>query len=526
MVHVIAGPLTFTGDEPRYAAEGVALYSSGTAHILRPDWEAFLHKSGLIDTEYSYSDITRNNPPSLGPGLVFGGALRLGGLNAARWLNFILACVGLLILFHLLSAVFRFGDKSNAVVLWTIASISLSLPFVPYVRLLYPEVLLFVFSAYALSSLASGHRLATVLSAAALPFIHIRSLPLSLAFVLMLTYDSLVRRNTRPQIARDITLYLAVVVVYFFIQHATWGSLIGPAFASHNPTLAAISTRITMQLYDVRHGLIVYSPLYLVGLAGLLAGALQRHRLCGYSLALLVTYVGTFMWSSASESWTARFWVAAIPFLAVGLAFWLREARTGIQRLPAAVCIGVSLMNTIIFSRHPLWFLENRRVSVSYAALFNTSHVHLGLFLPIDADAGGLPSSVTPITLLLLFTVLTVAFLTLALVSPRLNTVASVATLLMFSIPVMSGARHVLPKANYRVSSDVARGFIIIAMRYEPQNISAIQFDRQLPLIWDSRRLPALLGSALRTLRRIYHNRTPTEQGPDNLAELPTGYTG
>ncbi len=492
-VHLIAGPLAFTGDEPRYASEGLGLYSTGTVHVSKDDWNKFLVKSKLKEAAYLYAEVTRDNAPSFGPGVVFGAILRLGGLEAARWMNFLIGCLGIVALFKVLRTQFSSQQALDAATITSIFCVSLSLPLIAYLRLLYPEVLLFTVTTFALSGMSTRRNLSTILAAAILPYLHIRALPLSVAFVVLALWDSWTSRRAHAIIARDLALYVVALVAYFGLQQATWGSFMGPAFASNHVTFFALPTRIAMQLYDVRHGLLAYAPLYFLGFAGLVAGSLQRNRLCTYSLGLMMTYVATFMWSTASESWTARFWVAAIPFLAVGMVFWMSRASRWVQWLPAMGCIAVTLVNTALFCRHSEWFLENRRASISYAALFGISHIHLGLFLPIDAEPGGLPSFDTLTTPLLLFTGVVVAMFVLIVVSNRLRTIASIAALLALSTPVIAGAHYVLTKSNYSLLTNVSTGVLTITLTHPPKNLSAIEFDGQLPRLWDPRLYPPAL---------------------------------
>jgi len=298
------------------------------------------------------------------------------------------------------------------------------------------------------------------------------------------------RGGVNASIGRLLALYALAIVVYFIVTRETFGSFTGPTFSTYAPSLGALPNRLIMQLYDVRQGLLAYSPLYALALAGLFSGTIHRNRLCTYSLALLTIYIGTFIWSTAAESWTARYWVAAIPFLAVGLVFWMRRASHWVHWLPALPCIVLSVINSALFCEQPAWFLENRRASITYAVLFKLSHVHLGLFLPIDADPGALPSFSAATPLLLMFTGALLGLLTLCTLGARWRTVGSVGALLLVLLPFVAGTQRVLASANYRLSTNNGKGTFTIVMAGSPRNLSAVQLDGLLPFIWDSRDYP------------------------------------
>jgi hypothetical protein len=483
IVHVFIATLAFTGDEPRYVSQGVALASAGHLQPSAALWDAFLARSHLALADYPYA-ATAYPAPALGPSIVFGPLLILGGLGVARWFAFAIGCLGIVTLYRTLLLVTDGGPHRAAAL--ALAFSCLSLPLLAYLRLLYPEVLLFAAISGASYGLIASRRSPVALLAGLLPLVHVRAFPLSVAFFALLMWDMLQANGRRSDALRLTAIYCAGLALWLVAARAAFGSAFGAAFPSYTPSLAGLPGRLGMQLFDVRHGLLAYSPIFIVGIAGLMAGVALRRRACMYAALLLATYLATFVWSTASESYTARFWVAAIPFLAIGLTDWLKRISLWAQWLPVATCAALTTVNLALFCREPAWFLENRRASVSYAELFSLSHVHLGLYLPIDGAPEGLPLYGTPLTSLSLFALALVLGLILCQVLPgrlpRLLFACSAFAITL--VPFVVGAQRVLPASAYALHTSSNGDGVTLDLDAGATGASALQLDAKLPLLW------------------------------------------
>ncbi|HTU71654.1 MAG TPA: hypothetical protein VMF11_15235 [Candidatus Baltobacteraceae bacterium] len=488
-IHLAVGKLPCAGDETRYAFQGVGLYTNGSFYPDRAVWKRFADSSGCGNGGVLQSDHRGRPLQTISASVIYGAALRVAGLEGARWLNFAVGCVGLTLLYVLLWSLFprRTGGPSAAAIV-SFAAIALSLPFVPYLQLIYPEVLLFTAVAAALYGLTRRRYYLTLVAIVLLPFLHVRALPLSLIFFLVLLVQM---RRDKTAIAirwQFLALYAAGMAIFAASQYRLFGSLTGSAFPSYAPSLSIALERIGMQLYGVRHGAVAYAPLLLVGFAGLLLGTLRRERVCEYSLILFGTYFATFMWSNASESWTARFWVAGLPFLAVGLGFWLNQAKRWWEWLPAAPLAAIDIGNTLTYIFNPLWYLESRQASIPYAALFLIAHVHFGLLLPVDGEPGGIAPYAAPIAPLLAYTALLIALLVMCRVPSvtRSRILFTAAACALLTLPVAFAAANSVDATDYSVTVDPKQHEFVVRLNAPRQNVDAIQFDDQIPAFWQA----------------------------------------
>jgi hypothetical protein len=411
-VRILTPPLVFTGDEPRYAVAGLGLYAGSLEASPQQAWTAFLAREHIPASDYPFGTVTKLHPPSLGPGLIFGPALVIRGLGAARWVDFAIGCLGLFALRAILRMALARGRRFGATLtLCTLVTVAFSIPFAPYLDLMYPEMLLFATIAWGLLALARKRLVGAAFLAGLLPLWHVRALPLSIVFALVIALEAIRLGRDRRRLFGVAAAYCGPLVAWGTTQYHSYGSFSGGAFPTYAPAFATFWMRVGMQLYDVRHGLFAYSPIYLFAFAGLIAGAIAKNRLCCQCNALAAAYFLTFMWSSASESWTARFWVAALPFLAVGLAYWFGRVRSWKGYLPAAPLLFLTLANAIYFFRRPMEFLANRTTSVTYAAFAKASRIDLGAFLPVDSASGSAATHAETIPALLAVTALVLAAL-------------------------------------------------------------------------------------------------------------------
>jgi hypothetical protein len=512
-VELSAGPLTWTGDEPRYVYQGLGLYTNHSFFPAEPLWRRFVRQNGFTPETAPYLGATGKPLQVLSSSFVYGAALGAIGLEGARWLNFALGCCGIALLFFFLRSQPPSGAKNAGMgAALAVTAISLSLPFIAYQKLLYPETLLFVTVAVALSALLARHRYLLLLCIVMLPFVHTRALPLSVAFAALLLLQ--MRRAGSPLASQlGAAAFCALGLGAFLgMQIVLFGSTRGASFATYEPSSAGVADRLGISLFDVRHGAIAYSPIFLIGFAGLAAGAIRRDRACAASCALLICYVATFMWATAGESWAARYWVAALPFIAVGLAYWLRGCRGRLEYLPALPLAAIALLNTASFATHPNWFLESRRGSIPYAALFEATGLHPGLLLPIDGDLPGLAAYTEPVPYVLAFTAAIVALLALRDVSqnPRTRAVTGGAALVALGVALSCALASAIPRSERSVYVDERKNAIVIRLPAETR-LSAVQFNAQLRRYWAKDTYPSAFR--IECLERGSVERASTQPG-------------
>lgn len=485
IIQVAVGPLYWTGDEPKYTFQGLGLFLNHQFYPSRPTWDAFLHANGL-SSKY-ISDMMRPPYQTLSPSVVYGAVLSRYGLEAARWSNCAIGCLGTPLLLLLLKAGFARDLRPPRYALYlALATVSFSLPFVEYLKLLYPEILLFVVIAGALYSLFAGYRFATLALVVLLPFVHLRALPLAVAFGGLLLWDR--RKTVRPKSIVGIALLLVLgflgLAAY---QYALNGSFTGVASYMFVPSPAILPERLGMALFGVRHGVAAYSPIVLVGFAGLIAGAVRRNVPCTYALILLSSYVATIVWSEGSESWSARFWVAALPFIAVGLCYWVSTSRFWFSYLPVVPLAIISAASVAIFIKHPNAFLANRQTSIPFALIANAVPLDFGLVLPVDADPfSAIPPYTRPIAYVLAFAALLVCLLVLCnlLRNARAQKLTSAAALVTLLVVAAFCFVRPLPGNAFAVTVDPRANKIAIRTVNPGVSVAAIQFDDELAQYW------------------------------------------
>jgi hypothetical protein len=358
-------------------------------------------------------------------------------------------------------------------------------------RLLYPEVLLFTAAALALRSLLARQYLGTALLAVVLPLIHARALPLSIAFVVLVLLDGL--RDRRRAALASIAVYCALEVIVAVLRQHFADAFGGTAFPTYQPRLDLFWWRAGLQFFDVRHGLLTYAPIYLIAFAGLAAGTLKRNRACVYSALLFLPAFLTFMWSNAGDSWTARFWVVTLPFLAVGMTFWFERIKEPVIWALAIPSVLLGVLNTALLADEPEWFLENRRASLTYQVIYKLTHIFLGSNLPIDkGDILSLPGAVNGLPALTAFSLSLLFLLVLAvsLRTRRARLACALAAGVMTLIPLAASLARDVPTAAYTIAVGSAGSVMVVSFSEPPPPVKAIVLDDGLPLAWNPMEFP------------------------------------
>ncbi len=394
---LLIGPLTFTGDEVRYAAYGLGLLHGQGFHPSDALWRAMLDASGLVSplTTSPAGHVGRLIHSVVYP-ILGAPALSFAGISGARWLSFGVGAAGLLVLFAALRHRF-----SQTVCLTTLAAVAFACPIILYLRLFFAEILLFAVNAVVLWFFLTDRYKdpANALFAAAglclLPFVHVK-LSLEAAVAFLIVFFTVRRALPLPRRLAMFAIAGALFLLYLLYNHVLFGALIGGGNPAFPVSLQAIPDRIMVNLVDMRHGLLPNAPHLLLAFVGLV-WLWQDDGDGGRIVAgLLGAYFFTMLWANGSEAYAARNWVAAMPFVAAGLARWLAEPGRWAKYLALPFFL-LSFCLLCVLVRFPDAFLDSRNYSVPYERLFELlPGLHFGYLLPydfLDHEGAGLNAS-------------------------------------------------------------------------------------------------------------------------------------
>lgn len=377
-------PLGLTGDEPRYLMYAYSLLHHGRFVMSFAEWSPLYEASvghvpadlpaggnGLILMHGVYL------PALLAPVAMFG----LTGLRFATMLG------GLAGLFFLLRICRRVAQPGAALMATAVAG--LSIPLLPYLHLFYMETFLFALVALTWSRLQTpgrnfGADLLTSVLILAIPFVHMRGAVVAAALYAMLLL-MLWHAGQRRRAAGFAALAGLALALLIGLNLLIYGVVTGPVNSARPPMPWEWFSVVSMQLFNVRHGLIAFGPVWLLGYAGLIAGSLRGQRIARQGLLLAVLAGLTGMGVNPGECWPARFWVLSIPMLAVGLAFTWELGRSRLSRGLIVVLICLTMVNTWLFINVPNMLVENRQTTATYQRFFDKiGFFHPGLTLPVE----------------------------------------------------------------------------------------------------------------------------------------------
>jgi hypothetical protein len=301
--------------------------------------------------------------PTHSPGLslLLAPAYALGGRKGCVVLLSLLASVlGLLV--HRLAR--RAGaDESGALLAWAAA---VGPPVFFYSHFLYTEVACAVVIALALLLLLGapgplGASVAAVLLAA-LPWMHVKMglVPVALGAF------ALVRQRGRTRLAFAAAA-VAMAAVYFGYYLSVFGHVSPLArYGSRVPTPMARMTpgRTLLGVFlDGGFGLLVYAPVFVVGLAGLARLGRRPAERWAYGLVALAVMVPVLAWKNWwGFSPPARFLVPLVPVLAVAAAVRVSDLPThGLARWRGALLLaGYGLAFLMSAEPRAMWMVHTR----------------------------------------------------------------------------------------------------------------------------------------------------------------------
>ena len=377
---------TLTGDEPRYLMYAVSLWRNGRYVMSLSEWQQLyqlITGTPTVQLPAGGSGVLMNGvylPTILAP---IGAAFKLAGLRATTLI------AGLIGLFYLLRLCRRFATPTTSVVALGVGAFSI--PLLPYLHLFYMETFFFALICCAWERLQTpvrslGGTIVTGVLIMAIPFVHMRGSMVAAALFLVLLWQQYRLRQWKVVIGLGV-ISLVALASYVSLNIAIYGGILGPVNTARPPTPGEFFPVLAMQLFNVRHGLLAYAPVWVLGYAGLWAGSARKIPIVRQALVLAIIAALTGVGINPGECWPARFWVQSVPMLVVGLSAALELGRSWIIRGIAALLICATLVNTAIFLCDPNLYLENRQTSVTYQELFNkVGHFNFGLVLPVEVD--------------------------------------------------------------------------------------------------------------------------------------------
>ena len=488
LVVVFGNRLFLTGDEQRYFLYAISFIRHGTLTMKLADWNhVMLH-------------VTHGRAASLpagGGGVVVMNAVYLPvilsplaglfSLMGLRMATLIAGLAGLALLHRLLRRVA--GPTASLAALFVVA---FSMPLLPYLHLFYMETFLFALVCWAWERLQTTGRGLTgdLLTAAVLiliPIVHMRG-----SVVAALLFAGLLVQVLGRRLWLRAGLLLVVAAVsgigFAGLNLAIYGSVTGPVNTARPPMPWDWFPVLSMQLFNVHHGLFAYAPIWIVGYAGLISGVLRLDRsrsdpacrVLRQALVLAFAAAVTGVGVNPGECWPARFWVLSTPMLAVGLAYWLHRLRGVLPTLCVAGLLGITAVNTMLFVRKPNEFIYDRQSSTTYTALFDRfGHVDANLVLPVETGSAADVAAARDLTVAAMTMILLLAF------SLRAHMAAAPALLLLLAALDLARA-HRLPASDYVV--DVEPGRLSLVLN-RPARHPAIEIGQQ----WETWFVPPAL---------------------------------
>ncbi len=377
--------LAFTGDEVRYVAYGLGLFHGQGFHPSDAVWQDMLRDAAIVSpltgspAGHEGRLIHSVVYPLLGSPLI-----HWFGLAGARWLSFAVGAAGLVVLFFALRR--RFDHATS---LTTLAAVAFACPVLLYLRLFFAEILLFACNCLVAAFFLSGRRREPRLAVAAglglclLPFVHVK-LSLEAAVGFLVLFFSVRPRLSPARQAGLLAMAGGLFLLYLGYNHLLFGAAIGGGNPAFPVSPLAIPDRVLVNLFDMRHGLLPNAPHLLFGLIGLGLLWTDRDPEARILVGLFAAYFFTMLWANGSEAHAARNWMAAMPFVALGLARWLSRV-SRCNKVLALPFFLLSFCLLLVLFQWPDAFLDSRNHSVPFDRLFALlPWFHFGYVLPYD----------------------------------------------------------------------------------------------------------------------------------------------
>ncbi len=331
----LPGPAGPQGDEPHYLLIAESLIKDGDVDLKNQfDERAF--------SKFTSADLEPHTAPRSPAGrlyaihtpglsvLIAPGYAAAGFAGARAVVSLVIAVVVALLFLSARSLL----DGATANVVFVIATFASPLPI--YANSVFPDSTATLPVAATLACLIFPSRWLLVLASAtiaALPWLHPRFLPLGLVLAVAITFRGPFAISRAAGVWAPLLLSTGALLLHFdsLFGSASLSAAYGPGFSS-DVSILRIPWGASALLFDRQFGLLLFSPVLLIGLAG--AWALwRRNQRAGVTLvagcAVLLGVGGSFSmwWGGASAP--ARFLIGATPALLIFCgAQWQRSAPT------------------------------------------------------------------------------------------------------------------------------------------------------------------------------------------------------
>ena len=450
----MTGNLVLTGDEPRYLFASVSAWTGGNLSMAQASWNDWLdahHIGAHFEASRGVHSVIHS--------LLLSPVATVFGLAAARW-------VQLITVSFVAALYFRSAPPGQRVLFacWVLLYF-VSIPLLPYLRLIYPEAWLFLlFSIVVIFSfsneITTTQKYVFLIALVILPFLHLRTALAAAVFGIFFFYQEWTGRPRDPKRIATMLLIVAIALLLFvWYQIALTGSLTGTAISVYEPSFGIVLDRLAAQTFGYRHGLFFNNPIAMIGLAGLILGAMRKNSFMLVCLISLFAYVLTFIWGVASESYSARFWVFVLPLFIYGSIYWTKEVRSPFKWVVLALLAGATLFNTVLFVLKSNFFLENRSGSIAYEYLYDhiTHFFNFNLIAGADVYDGGL-TILNPEDNLNVLLVLGCFIIGLVGMGARLTVVRMASAVALIAVLTLAASRSFMspiPADQYVVNSGI-----------------------------------------------------------------------
>ena len=342
----IPGPAGPQGDEPHYLLIAESLLKDGDVDLMNQfESRAFSTFTGAALEPHTAPRSPKDRLYAIhtpGLSLLIAPGFALAGFSGARAVVSLIMAGVVALLF--MAARSMLGSETAAFVFiaGTFAS-----PLPIYANALFPDSVATLAVAATLAALVAAtarlEALAT-LSIALLPWLHPRFLPLAALLATALAFHPGLGWRRLAIFFGPLGVSVAALMAHF---QSLFGSMAlsaayGPSFSS-DVSIARIPWGAAALALDRQFGLLLFSPLVLLGFPGLLAWWKQNRWMAALLLAVVLALMGTggafsMWWGGASAP--ARFLIGAIPALVLIAAARWREGMTrpDIRAVLAAAC--------------------------------------------------------------------------------------------------------------------------------------------------------------------------------------------
>jgi hypothetical protein len=456
IVFAVSEPQSLCGDETRYLMYARSIWEHGRYVMTLPEWQSLYH--GL--TGGTMNELPAD--PGRGPlmnsvylSTILSPVAEAFSLPGLRLVTLFAGIAGLFFLFRLCRRV-----ASTTTALVAVAVVAYSIPLLPFLHLYYMETFLFalvccVWDRLQKTDRGIGGDLATAALTAIMPVVHIRGSGVAAAFFSMLLWRQYTRGRKRFA-AMLLGLAMLAAVAFFALNLAIYRAPLGPVNDARPPAPWDSFAMLSMQSFNIAHGLIAFAPVWILGFAGLWGGAFREVPLARQGLILAAIAELTAITAFPGGTWPARYWIQSIPMLAVGLCVLWQMQRSTLVRGIAVFVIAATLVNTVLFFQSSILFLQNRQSTATYQRLFDEVGIfHFGLVLPTEAPVNDLVDIVDARNLAIAAAIF-ILCLALALARRR-SLYAAPAVLLILAALDLSRA-SVVPAADYTME-ETPHGF-------------------------------------------------------------------